>query len=71
MHEDDILSEIRATREAFATRHNYDLDSMAAELQANQAKASRIVVRLQPRPVTLMPVPAVAPASDASVIAGS
>ena len=70
MYEDDILREIRATREAFAKRHNYDLDSMAAEFQANQAKGGRVVVKLEPRPVTLMPV-RVATVLDLIPVAGS
>ena len=58
MDEDDVIREIRATREAFAARHNYDLRSMVAELQSRDAAGDRIVVALEPRRVPSTVVPA-------------
>jgi hypothetical protein len=51
MIDDDILREIRATREAFAAAHNYDIRAMAATLQAAETASDREIVTLPPRPV--------------------
>ncbi len=52
MADDDILQEIRATRDAFAAKHNCDVRAMIAELRSKDATDSRLVVTLEPRPVT-------------------
>lgn len=49
MIEDDILKEIRATRDAFAQRHGYDLNSMIAYLRKLDELGDKPVVRLAPR----------------------
>ena len=49
MIEDDILKEIRATREAFAQMHNYDIDAMVEYLRRRTEAGDRPVVRLEPR----------------------
>ena len=48
--DDDILREIRATREAFAAEHNYNVREMVAALRAEDAASGRVVVSFPPRP---------------------
>jgi hypothetical protein len=63
MRDDDIIQEIRATRDAFAARHNYDVRSMVAELQAQQAASGIPAVTFPPRrpvPVAVAHLPALA-----------
>lgn len=68
MIDDDILREIRKTREQFAAEHNYDLHAMFRALkavEAAEAASGRPVVRRSPRPpvkhrpVVAPPTPAV------------
>ena len=51
MIEDDIMREIRATRDNFAAEHNYDVRAMVAALRAEEAASGRLVVSFPPRPV--------------------
>lgn len=46
---DDVLREVRATREAFARSHGYDVYAMAAALRRLDEAGDRLVVRLPPR----------------------
>jgi hypothetical protein len=46
---DEILQEIRKTRDAFAERHNFDIRAMVAELQQLDQQSDRPVVRHEPR----------------------
>jgi hypothetical protein len=48
--EDDIIREIRATREAFAAAHGYDIRAMVETLRALGESSGREVVDLPPRP---------------------
>jgi len=50
MIEDEILREIRATRDAFAAEHNYDVRAMVAALRAEDAALGRVVVSFPARP---------------------
>ena len=52
IEDDDIIKEIRATREAFAAEYNYDVRAMIAALRAEDAGSGRVVVSFPPRPVT-------------------
>ena len=50
MYEDPVLAEIRAIREAYAARFNYDLRAIAADARAKDAAdTERTIVRLPPR----------------------
>ena len=49
--DDDVLREVRATREAFARTHGYDVRAMVATLRRLNAAGDRQVVRLPARPV--------------------
>lgn len=49
MELDSVLLEVRATREAFARAHGYDLRAMVAELRALDERGDWPVVRLAPR----------------------
>ena len=51
MARDTIVDEVRATREALAKRHNYDIDAIVKALQEESAKAGRELVSLPARPV--------------------
>ncbi len=46
---DDVLREVRATREEFARSHGYDVYAMAATLRRLDEAGDRPVVRLAPR----------------------
>ena len=49
MVNDDVLREVRATREMYASLHNYDVRAMVADLQARDLASDWQVVRLPPR----------------------
>jgi len=49
MIEDDIIREIRATRDAFAQSHNYDVWAMMAALREAGDRDDLPIVRLAPR----------------------
>ncbi|MBY0228531.1 MAG: hypothetical protein K2W96_04545 [Gemmataceae bacterium] len=44
----DIIREIRKVRDAFARRHNYDLESMVRELREHQEARGKEIVTLIP-----------------------
>lgn len=46
--EDEIVAEIRAVREAYARRFNYDVGAICEDLQRRQTEGNRKVVRLPP-----------------------
>jgi hypothetical protein len=48
----DVLEEIRATRDAFAEAHGFDIRAMFATLQRMSDADPRPSVKLPPRPVT-------------------
>lgn len=50
MIEDDIIQQIRATREAFGRKHDYDPFKMVAALQAMEATGDRPVRPVPPKP---------------------
>ena len=41
MEEDPIVAEVRAAREAFAAKHNYNIDAMVAALKARENEDGR------------------------------
>ncbi len=49
MKEDPIVAEVRAAREAFAAKHNYDIDAMFAALKARENEDGRKRVSFPPR----------------------
>ena len=53
-YSDSIIDEVRATRDAIAKEHEYDIDKLAEALKAREANSARKVVRLPPREVTLV-----------------
>jgi hypothetical protein len=53
-YSDSIIDEVRATRDAIAKEHDYDIDKLAEALKAREAKSGRKIVRLPPREVTLV-----------------
>jgi len=55
MIEDEIVREVRATREAFAASHGYDIRAMVAALHKLGIASGRELVRLAPRPAIPRP----------------
>ncbi|MBI4602265.1 MAG: hypothetical protein HY721_09925 [Planctomycetes bacterium] len=51
MSRDPIVEEVRAIRDQFAARHNYDLDAIVSALKKASEDSGRQVVSLPPRPV--------------------
>lgn len=49
MHEDSLLREVRAVREAYAQAHDFDVRKIVADLQKLDRAGDRKVVRLPPR----------------------
>jgi len=47
---DEIVEEIRAVREAYARRFNYDVRAICEDLQRSQAEGKRKVVRPSSEP---------------------
>jgi hypothetical protein len=48
---DPIIDEVRAIRDEFAKRHEYDIDAMVRTLQEESARHGRQLVTLPPRAV--------------------
>ena len=46
MWQDPIVEEVRREREEYASRFDFDLDAIVADLQKQQAQSGRIVVEL-------------------------
>ncbi len=63
--EDEILREIRATRDAFAAMHNFDVHAMVADLRARDSAGDWIVVNRPPRRPALVAIANPSPVSDA------
>lgn len=49
MSRDSIIEEIRAIREAYAKRFNYDLQAIYRDLKEKERKSGRKVVSLTPK----------------------
>lgn len=49
MFEDEIMREVRAVRDAYAKRFNYDIDALFRDAKERQAMSGRQVVTLEPR----------------------
>jgi hypothetical protein len=49
MRDDPIVAEVRAVREAFAARYNYDIDAMYAAMKAREGKDGLERTRLSPK----------------------
>jgi hypothetical protein len=50
MNRDPIVDEIRAIRDDFAKRYNYDIDAIVLALQKASADEGRKTISLPPRP---------------------
>ena len=62
MNRDNIIEEIRTTREAYAKRVNYDLQAIYRDLKEKEKKSGRKVVSLPPKRI--------APAESESSVQG-
>ena len=49
MWRDPVVEEVRAIRDAYAKRFNYDLDAMARDLREKEARSDRQLVDPAPR----------------------
>jgi hypothetical protein len=50
MSHDAVIDEVRATRDAIAREHDYDLDSIFRMLRTREATSERLHVTFPPRP---------------------
>jgi hypothetical protein len=56
--EDQIVEEVRAAREAYAARFNFDLAAMYQDLKARERESGHIAATLKPaEPEREMPAP--------------
>jgi hypothetical protein len=55
MWKDELVEEIRKVREDYAAKFEFDLDSIALDLQEQQKLGNRQVVNLDPHPPLLEP----------------
>ncbi|MEE8586797.1 MAG: hypothetical protein V3T83_18295 [Acidobacteriota bacterium] len=49
MPEDEIMREVRAIRDAYAKKFDYDIDALFRDAKERQARSKRKVVSLQPK----------------------
>ena len=54
MWRDPIVEEVRATRDAYAKRFNYDIDAMCRDLRDQEARSDRRLVEPSPRRAEIM-----------------
>ena len=54
MYSDPVVAEIRAIREEFAARFSYDLNAIFKYAQQRDAEGDRKIIRLPPRPPTII-----------------
>lgn len=52
MPEDEIIREVRAIRDAYAKKFNYDIDALFRDAKERQERSKRKVVSLQPKRIT-------------------
>ncbi|HSR53379.1 MAG TPA: hypothetical protein VLV83_21340 [Acidobacteriota bacterium] len=49
MPEDEIMRDVRAIREAYAERFNYDIDALVRDAKQRQSRSKRKIVSLAPK----------------------
>ncbi len=54
MHRDEIMDELRATRERLAAERNYDVRALSQDAKARERTGNRKVVKLAPRRVATL-----------------
>lgn len=52
MPQDEIIKEVRAIREAYGERFDFDIDAIFRDAKEREAKSDRKVVSLEPRRLT-------------------
>ncbi len=52
MEPDEIMREVRAIREVYAERFNFDIRALYLDAKAREGQDGRRVVMLEPRPTT-------------------
>ncbi len=58
MNHDDIIKEVRATREQLAARHDYNVRALFMAAKERQQESERRVVKLVPKPLeAVLPSP--------------
>ena len=55
MWNDEIVEEIRKTRDEYAARFNYDLTAIYKDLKEQQKRAEHEIITLTPREPVLLP----------------
>ena len=56
MSYDSLVDEVRAAREAYASRFNHDLDAIIRDLKEQEGKSGRTFVTLPSRPVEVFEI---------------
>lgn len=51
MEADEIMQEVRAIREAYGERFNFDMRALYLDAKAREGRDGRRVVMLEPRPI--------------------
>jgi len=49
MWQDEIITELRQIREAYAKEHGYDIKAMWADWRKKEAQSGRVVVKFPPK----------------------
>ena len=55
MWRDEIIEEVRKTRDEYAAKFDYDLDAIYKDIKKQEKKSQRKVVSLKPKKVELIP----------------
>lgn len=49
MAEDEIIAQVRAIREAWAARFNYDMDAIFQDVKEREKRSTRRVITVKPK----------------------
>jgi hypothetical protein len=53
MQTDEIIQEVRANREAYAARFNYNIDALFKDAKQQEGKSGHKIVELKPKKIDL------------------
>lgn len=56
MWKDEIIEEVRKTRDEYAAKFDYDLDAIYKDIKLQEKKSKRKLVSLRPKPVEIVSV---------------
>jgi hypothetical protein len=64
MWKDPVVEEVRAARDEYARRFDYDIEAICRDLRAQEAESGREVVSLPPKRIPLIPPTGRPPGAD-------